>query len=320
MKIKVENPMEDIKKARPTLKPNTVRQYEINLNKLKKIFETDNYDFLSDPDEVMEKIGYLHYTSQRNMLNAVIVLLMALNTDNKYDELLKKYGDKRDEFNSDYIESQKDGVISEKQAPNFTTTEELFKMINRMGDDLKPIKKKDSEKLTIKDKALLQAFILFNIYSRLPFRNDVAGMIAINKRAYNKLSKEDKENDNYLVVDKNNMFFVLNKFKTSAKYEEIKVDIPPDLKKVLRYYLKVNGMGILFTGTNGKAISRNGITQLLTRYSMKYMDGKKISTTILRKVYLSSKYSKIKDEMKADAKMMGNSVSTQQSVYVKNAE
>ena len=117
MKIKVENPMEDIKKARPTLKPNTVRQYEINLNKLKKIFETDNYDFLSDPDEVMEKIGYLHYTSQRNMLNAVIVLLMALNTDNKYDELLKKYGDKRDEFNSDYIESQKDGVISEKQAP-----------------------------------------------------------------------------------------------------------------------------------------------------------------------------------------------------------
>tara|TARA_R110000824_G_scaffold33208_5_gene106574 strand:+ start:82 stop:1044 length:963 start_codon:yes stop_codon:yes gene_type:complete len=320
MKIKVDKPSEDIKKARPSLKDNTLRQYEINLKKLQKIFDTDSYDFLSDPDEVMKKIGYLHYTSQRNMLNAIIVLLMALNADNKYDDLLKKYGDKRDEFNSDYIESQKDGVISSKQAPNFTTTEELFKMINRMGDDLKSIKKKKIEELSVKDKALLQAFIMFNIYSRLPFRNDVSGMIAINKRAYNNLSEEDKEKDNYLVVGKDNMFFVINKFKTSARYEEIKVDIPPDLKKVLRYYLKINGMGILFTGSNGKPMTRNGVTQLLTRYSQKYMDGKKISTTILRKVYLSSKYSAVKDEMAADAKMMGNSVGVQQSVYVKKAE
>ena len=318
MKINTQDTMESIKKARPALKENTVKQYQINLNKLKKIFDSDNYDFLSDPDKVMEKLGYLHYTSQRNMLNAIIVLLMALNADEKYDKLLKEYGDKRDDFNSDYIESQKDGKISDKQAPNFTTTEELFDMINRMGDDLKPIKKKET--LTPKDTALLQAFILFNIYARLPMRNDVAGMEAIGKRDYNKLSAEDKKETNYLVVDKNNMFFVLNKYKTSKKYEELKIDIPADLKKVLRYYIKVNGMGVLFTSSNGKPLTRNGLTQLLTRYSQKYMDGKKISTTILRKVYLSSKYSDVKDEMAKDAKMMGNSVGVQQSVYVKKPQ
>jgi hypothetical protein len=248
------------------------------------------------------------------MLNAIIVLLMALNVDKKYDKLLEEYGSKRDDFNSEYIKAQ-DGKISEKQAPNFTTTEELFKMIDRMADDLKSVKDKDN--LSTKDKALLQAYVLFNIYARVPMRNDVAGMIAINKRTYNKLSAEDKEKDNFLVVGKDNMFFVLNKYKTSSKYEELKIDIPPDLKKVLRNYLKVNGMGILFTGSNGAAIGRNSLTQLLSRYSQKYMDGKKISTTILRKVYLSSKYSKVKDEMAKDAKMMGHSVSTQQSVYVK---
>ena len=116
------------------------------------------------------------------------------------------------------------------------------------------------------------------------------------------------------------MFFVLNKYKTSKKYEELKIDIPADLKKVLRYYIKVNGMGVLFTSSNGKPLTRNGLTQLLTRYSQKYMDGKKISTTILRKVYLSSKYSDVKDEMAKDAKMMGNSVGTQQSVYVKKPQ
>ena len=317
MTIKVSDAGSSIKKARPSLKPNTIKQYEINLTKLKKLFDSEDYTFLNEPDKVMDKLSYLHYTSQRNMLNAIIVLLMALNADKKYDKLLEEYGSKRDAFNSDYVDSQKDGKISDKQAPNFTTTEELYKMINRMGDDLKLAKDKDN--LSIKEKSLLQAFILFNIYVRLPMRNDVAGMIAINKRTYNKLSADDKENDNYLVVGKDNMFFVLNKYKTSKKYEELKIEIPADLKKVLRYYLKINGMGVLFVSSNGEPINRNGLTQLLIRYSQKYMDGKKISTTILRKVYLSSKYSDVKDEMAKDAKMMGNSVGTQQSVYVKKS-
>ena len=81
MKINTEDTMGDIKKARPALKENTVKQYQMNLNKLKLIFDSDTYDFLSDPDKVMEKLEYLHYTSQRNMLNAIIVLLMALNAD-----------------------------------------------------------------------------------------------------------------------------------------------------------------------------------------------------------------------------------------------
>ena len=47
---------------------------------------------------------------------------------------------------------------------------------------------------------------------------------------------------------------------------------------------------------------------------------KSISTTLLRKIYLSSKYSKVKEDMEKDAHMMGNSVSTQQAVYVKKPQ
>ena len=49
------------------------------------MFETDNWDFLNDPEKVEEKISHLHFTSRRNHYNAIIVLLMALNNDNKYD-------------------------------------------------------------------------------------------------------------------------------------------------------------------------------------------------------------------------------------------
>ena len=318
MTIDSNNPSEDIQKSRPNLKSNTIKQYSINLNKLKKLFDTDNYDFLKNPDEVMDKISELHYLSQRNMLNAIIVLLMALNNDEKYNDLLEKYGKIRDDMNDKYSDEQKSGVISDKQSKNFSTTEEVFDMINKMADELKSLKKKSKDDITKKEMQLLQAYTLFNIYARMPFRNDVAGMSAINQASYNKLSDDEKKENNYLVVPtKGNIYFVLNKYKTSKKYEELNLPIEDvNLRKILRYYIKMNGMGILFKTSTGKALTRTELSKVLLKYSQAYM-GKSISTTLLRKAYLSGKYAKVKDEMEKDAKMMGNSVAVQQSVYVK---
>ena len=319
MKIDSKNPTEDIEKSRPQLKTNTVKQYVINLKKLQKIYDTDGYDFLKKPEDVMDKISDLHYLSQRNILNAVIVLLMALNHDEKFDELLEEYGKLRDELNDKYSDEQKSGVISDKQSKNFATTEEIFNMINKMADDLKPIKKKSKDDITKKEMQLLQAYTLFNIYARMPFRNDVAGMMAINKAQYKKLSDEEKKENNYLVVpSKGQIYFVLNKYKTSRKYEELDLPIEDaNLRKILRYYLKMNGMGVLFKTSTGKPLTRIELSKVLLKYSEKYM-GKKISTTLLRKSYLSGKYSKVKDEMKKDSKILGHDVATTgMKVYVK---
>jgi hypothetical protein len=315
-----KNPSEDISKARPQLKTNTVKQYVINLNKLQKLFDTDGYDFLKDPEKVMDKLGDLHYLSKRNILNAVIVLLMALNHDKKNDDLIEEYGKIRDELNDKYSEEQKSGVISDKQSKNFSTTEGIFEMINKMADDLKPIKKKNKDEITKKEMQLLQAYTLFNIYARMPFRNDVAGMEAIQKRDYNKLKEDEKKEKNYLVVEKNGLFFVLNKYKTSKKYEELDLPIEDQtLKKILRYYLKINGMGVLFKTSTGKPLTRIELSKTLIKYSQKYM-GKSISTTLLRKIYLSSKYGDMKKELEKDNVVMGHSKEVALNTYVKEAK
>ena len=322
MTIKSNNPSEDISEARPQLKTNTVKQYVTNLNKLKKMFETDDFDFLKNPEKVMEKIGDLHYLSQRNILNSIVVLLSALNNDGKHDKLLEEYGKLRDDKNSIYIEQNKSGEISSKQAPNFSTTDEIFKMINEMADDLKPLKKKSKDEITKKEMQLLQAYVLFNIYARMPFRNDLGnGAEAINQAQYKKLSDQQKKDNNYLVVpSKGNLYWVMNKYKTSKTYEQLNLPIEdPELRKILRYYLKMTGMGVLFKTSTGKPITKIELTKTLTKYSKKYLN-KSIGSTILRKVYLSSKYSDVKDEMEKDAKMMGNSVGVQQSVYVKKPQ
>jgi hypothetical protein len=321
MKIDSSNPSEDIQKARPNIKANTVKQYEVNLKKLQKIYDTDGYDFLSKPDDVMDKIKDLHYLSQRNILNAIVVLLMALNHDEKYDKLLTTYGELRDELNDKYSEEQKSGVISDKQSKNFTTTEEIFKMINDMNEDLKPIIKKSKDQLTKKEMQLLQAYTLFNIYSRMPMRNDVAGMTAINQAAYKKLSEDEKKENNYLVVpSKGQIYFVLNQYKTSKKYKELDLPIEDaNLRKILRYYLKMNGMGVLFKTSTGKPLTRTELSKVLLKYSKKYMD-KSISTTLLRKIYLSSKYGNMKEELEKDNKVMGHSKAVALDTYVKKAQ
>ncbi len=87
----------------------------------------------------------------------------------------------RDELNDEYNKQQSSGVISDKQSKNFATMDEINEMINKMGDELKSMKLRKKETLTSKEKALLQVFTLFNLYSKMPLRNDVAGMETIRK-------------------------------------------------------------------------------------------------------------------------------------------
>ena len=313
-----DNLMETLKKSRPNAKESTIKMYSSNLLKLQKLMDTDNFKFLDKPDNVKDKVSELHFTTQRNYYNAVIVYLMAVR-DKKEDPLIEEYVEIRDTLNKKYEDEQATGVISDKQKNNFVDISEVNNMINDMATEIKNRKIKKKEDLTPKDKSLLQSYILFNIYTRLPMRNDLAGMEAINKRSYNKLSEEDKKENNYLVVNKNKMFMVLNNYKTSSKYKELDIDIPKDLEKLLRLYIRINGMGVLFKSSTGKPLSRNALSQLLLKETKKRM-GKSISTTMLRKIYLSSKYGKVKEEMEKDAKVMGHSTEVAQSVYIKKEQ
>ena len=65
-----ENPSDIIKKARPNIKDKSIALYVSNLNKLKKLFDTDNYDFLKDEKKVLDKLSNLSDNTIRNYLNA----------------------------------------------------------------------------------------------------------------------------------------------------------------------------------------------------------------------------------------------------------
>lgn len=308
-----------IKKARPNVKDSTVKKYEADLKKLQKMFDTDTWSFLDKSKDVKEKLEDKHFTTQRNYFNAIIILLMALD---KKKELIDEYTEIRDELNKKYEDDNATGVISEKQKANFVKLEELQKMLNEMDSEIKAKKLRQKESLTPKEKNLIQTFILFNIYTRLPMRNDVAGMEIITKRNYNKLSEENKQEKNYLRLDKGSLKFILNDYKTSKKYKEKVLDIPKDLEKLLRFFMRVNKLengDVLFTSGTGKPLTRNALSQLFIKTSKKYLD-KSISTTMLRKIVLSDKFGDLKEEMEKMADIAGHSTDVMNDVYIKKKE
>jgi len=191
----------------------------------------------------------------------------------------------------------------------------MLKDINR-----RDIKRKS--KLEKSDIELLQAYTMFTFFIRYPTRNNLAGMILLNKSDFNKLKDDVKKNNNYLVREKSSMFVSLNNYKTNLKYGEIKFTLDKDIEKVFRQFIKIlnkNNNDILFTITKkGEEVEMNSnlMTQYLTRYSEKYID-KKISTTMLRHIIPSEKFAQKNKEQSELAKIMGHSVATQNKIYIK---
>lgn len=312
----LEQPKGDKKRSEKT-----VKMYIANIKKLYKMLdfedEMEDLDWLTDVEKVTDILADKHFTTLRNYLNSIIVALIATEYP---EELIKEYQSIRDQYNKQYITENATGVISSKQEDNFATMDEINNVIKEMKQeiDTKKLFRKD---ISSKEKAFLQMYVMINILTQYPFRNDLAGMKYIKKKPFNNLSKEEKQKNNYLLQDGNKYYFILNEYKTQAKYGEKKILVEKNnLPSLLRKYIPLLDSEYLFVSSTGKPISRNSLTQLLSKTFEKYL-GKKISTTLLRKIYMSSKYDpKLNAEMEKDAEILGHSKETGQLIYTKSKE
>jgi hypothetical protein len=135
-------------------------------------------------------------------------------------------------------------------------------------------------------------------------------------------SNMDDTNYNYLIIDKGSAKFILNNYKTEKKYHSVEIDIPNDLKQVILLYLKYHPLknelknkeyNIPFLVDDNKELKNS--TEI-TKFLNKIFD-KKISSSMLRNIFLSSKYGNLVNELKEDTKQMGTSVDTAMNNYIK---
>ena len=322
VELEINNVLDVIKVSRPEAKESTLKQYVAQLTKLKKQFETDNYDFLLDIESVNEKLKDLKFTSVRNAYNAIIVLLMALNFDNRYDTLIENYSTLRDKLNQQYVDEQKTGVISDKQKDNFPTMDELQTLLSKLELEIRDKKLKSKRDITPKEREILVVYTIFQMLIHLPTRNDMSDMILATPSYLKKTPTDEQMNYNYLLNTTQNMKLILNNYKTEKTYGTKEIEVPESLKRILRMYIKSTGVKTgqtLFLTQTGQSMSRNTISALLLRVSQKLI-GKRVSSTMIRKAVLSDKFRVKNEEQQKFASIAGHNIAVQNAVYIKSQQ
>ncbi len=118
---------------------------------------------------------------------------------------------------------------------------------------------------------------------------------------------------NYL--DWKSMRFYFNNYKTKTAYGTQTVDVSPELQEVFHNHfpLKKKFIPFFLLRRDGERLPENGITRILNT-----IFGKKISVSMLRNIYLSSKYGEQQKELKEDSEAMGTSADMASNVYTKS--
>ena len=221
------------------------------------------------------------------------------------------------QFYKNKVDTINENLKNKKEESSLTTSQESQFMDYKDFDNMLDILKKDCKK-HLKNHFHLQdtfvtgdtyndcmAFTLLSIYKELNIRNEVATLKFISKRQYNKMKKLNQANDNYIIVEKSKMTMIRNNYKTAENYKTLETELSKNLASVLRGWFK-------FIGLNGKVTFHNpgdengliifpklqpnenantstpelNLTKFLQRYTEKRFN-KKISTTILTKIFMS---------------------------------
>ena len=277
----------------------------------------NNLAFLRNTDEVEKKLAEYAETTRKTFLASIVSVLSLFKDKPSYKKVHQHYHDKMMSASAEQKEKD-NGEKTTKQKDNWMEWDEVLKVKTDLYNHVKELAKE--KKLSASQYNELLSLLILSLYTEVPPRRnqDYADMVVVGK--WNDKMAKDK---NYLDLLGNQ--FVFNKYKTAKKYGTQFVDLTNAemLRDVIAMYLKHHPLhkGKVKKDTefrflayaDGKPFTAvNAITRILNK-----VFGKKVGSSMLRHIYLSSKYADIKEEQKKDAVAMGHSVAEQQGVYVK---
>lgn len=300
------------------IKPKSLKAYMISLKKIYEAIDDKGLDFDDMKwlkgkyyDKVIEFLETMKLPTRKNYISAIIVALSVHPIENK--TILIKYRNHLDGIATEYNKTIQSQEKSEKLEKNWTTMEELKKVVSRLKREVKErgLDKKDD--WNNKNIELYQKYLVGSLYTDMaPVRNDYASMDVIKFKDYDKLKNKNK---NYLVlVGSKKRFFSLGSYKTSDVYGVKTIQINPIINKIISKWLQHNDTGYFLINKQKKPLSENSLTKLLNKTFES--TGKSISSTIIRHIFLTEKFGTVNKEKEETANTMMHSVSTQND-YIK---
>ena len=310
-------------KSKRRVKDITLSFYKRNLNKLSnKITGSDlkSIKFLNNFKKVKTALEDYKISTQKNYIATILVALM---TEDKNEDVIKKYRTYLNEVNNKYQEHIKTNKKSHRESKNWVGLKELRSILKKYQKKLRKhgIQKRTKTKLSAKEFDILQRWVVASLYliddDNPPIRLGYAGMKVISEKEFNKL--KDKDDDNYLVViSRNKKYFNLGDYKTQKTHGNKKIPISSKLNTVLNIWLRYNKTGYLLLNKRKEPMSRNSLTKYLNSTFNKYLEGnKKISSTMIRHIFITDTFGDTIKKMENTADKMLHTKDEQQKTYYK---
>ena len=257
-----------LEKNKPTISPSSIKTYS---TLLKSLFYRHNdkkspidLKWFEDETLILDDIKDRPLTTQKTILSALIAMYPSNET---YKSLLMRIGEKY----QGWVNTQE---MTETQASNWKSYDEVKRIYNEMYENIKPILNHKGE-ISQPDFMRLQDFVILALCCGVwipPRRSsDWINMKVLNV---------DKSKDNY--IDKNRFYF--NEYKTKRFYGRQDVAIPKGLKTILDRFISHNPYDYLLVDNKGDKITNVRLGQRLN-----HIFKSKISTSLLRHIFLSDK-------------------------------
>jgi hypothetical protein len=275
-----------------------------------------NFSFLRNTESIMDKLSKYAEGTKKTFL-ATIVSILNLKPTATYKKAISYYTELMNEKAKEHREKENSHEKSEKQEKAWMEWDEVLKKKNELKEEVK--KFWSNKTITERQYNRLLDLVVLSLYTDIPpRRNEYQDMYLVS--SYNDSLPADR---NYL--DWSNKVLIFLKYKTAKTYakQEVKIGDNKELMETLNAYLKhhpllPNGKMSksssvpLLVYADGRPFEKvNCITRILNR-----IFGKSVGSSMLRHIYLSSKYGDLVEEQKEDAEAMGHSLGEQKD-YIK---
>lgn len=303
-----------LKNMKPGLSNGSLTTYSstlFNINYDKKTKTRDMDLILDNTKDIIDyiKIRYAHKNNTKN-------IFAALNTLTGYEEYRNEMNKETVKINA--IQAQQ--VKSQNQEANWIEYEDTVKIYEEYGNKIWYISRRalrKNKELTKKQFRDFKEFLIFLVCSGRfmePRRNLDWIEMYWKKPDDEELAKKV----NY--IDFKNWNFVFNTFKTCRKEGQQIVEMPFEIRNWLKRYRRFCKTDLLFTTDLAEIKLSTQLFNHKLHNFFKNINGKKISSNILRQSYLSWLYRDLPKlaDMEKTAYNMGHSVMTALKYYVKH--
>lgn len=276
-----------LKKKRPHLSESSLKTYKsILTNIYRKCNPNDDSIDLKKYDDtkcIMEHLKDVPFNKRKTTLAALVVL-----TENpEYNKLM--LNDIK-EYNNEKISQKADGKFAD-----MLKIEDVEVILKRLEGNAKMLYKDDRK--TMADLQKIQNFVLLAL---------TGGIYQAPRRSLDwiiKFRNFNKETDN--CVDLKQKKFIFNVFKTKHSKGTQIIDISKPLLTIIKKWISVIPEGVDYLLFDNK---KNSLKPSQITHRLNAIFGKQISTSMLRHIYLNSKFANVNlKELTETAAEMGNS-------------